>query len=117
MNKQRYIWIFGLLGTIAIIGGTLLLLAVPNATNIDDPWINVPIKTAHTDHSDLINVSLESGPEATKLCLTCHEDASHEVMQTNHWTWQAPPVEVSWRDEPVSVGKANTLNNFCIGVQ
>lgn len=117
MNKQRYIWIFGLLGTIAIIGGTLLLLAVPNATNSDDPWINVPIKTAHTDHSDLINVSLESGPDATKLCLTCHEDASHEVMQTNHWTWQAPPVEVSWRDEPVSVGKANTINNFCIGVQ
>lgn len=117
LNKQRYIWIFGILGTVAIIGGTLLLLATPNVTLADDPWANVPAEIVHTDHSDLINDPLETGSDVTKLCLTCHEDASHEVMQTNHWTWQAPPVEVEWRDEPVSVGKANTLNNFCIGVQ
>lgn len=116
-NRQRYIWIFGILGTVAIIGGTILLLATPNAILADDPWADVPPDISHTDHSDLINVPLETGSDVTKLCLTCHEDASHEVMQTNHWTWQAPPVEVAWRDEPVSVGKANTLNNFCIGVQ
>ena len=70
-----------------------------------------------TDHSDLLNEPFETGSEVTKACLTCHEDSAHEMMQTTHWTWQAEPVEVSWRDEPVSIGKANTINNFCIGTQ
>ena len=38
-------------------------------------------------------------------------------MHTTHWTWASQPVEVAWRDEPVSTGKANVLNNFCIGIQ
>jgi octaheme c-type cytochrome (tetrathionate reductase family) len=117
MRKQRFIWIWGLLITSIIVGGTLLLLAVPNTNLADDPWSNVPVRTSHTDHTSLITGPLESGQQVTQLCLACHEDAAHELMATVHWTWQAPPVEVAWRDEPVSIGKSNAINNFCLGVQ
>jgi octaheme c-type cytochrome (tetrathionate reductase family) len=115
MRRQRYVWIVGLLATSLIVVGTVLLLATPNRNPAADPWSGVPVRASHTDHSDLMNEPFASGPEVTQRCLSCHEDAAHEVMQTNHWTWQAPPVEVSWRDEPVSIGKANAINNFCLG--
>jgi octaheme c-type cytochrome (tetrathionate reductase family) len=117
MRRSKWIAIFGVLMTGGIIIGTLLLLSVPNTNYSTNPWQNVPIRSSSTDHTNLIKEPLETGPDVTKQCLTCHEEASHDVMGTTHWTWQAPPVDVEWSDEPVSVGKANTLNNFCIGVQ
>ncbi len=53
----------------------------------------------------------------TKACLDCHEDAAHQVTQTVHWTWESPPVLLEGRDEPVTIGKKNSINNFCIGIQ
>ncbi|MCA9889242.1 MAG: cytochrome C, partial [Anaerolineae bacterium] len=124
MSQQRFIWIFGLLGTGLIVFGTVFFLVSPATTAEDDPWAHVPVRVEGTDHTNLISgaladsgMSLETGPDVTRLCLTCHEDAAHEVMGTSHWTWQSEPVEVSWRDEPISIGKANTINNFCIGIQ
>lgn len=123
MTQPRFIWILGLLGTSFIVLGTIFLLVTPDVVTTDNPWAYVPIRTAQTDHSNLITGALgeedtlETGPEVTQLCLSCHEDEAHEVMDTVHWTWQAEPVDVSWSDEPVSTGKANTLNNFCIGIQ
>lgn len=117
MRRHRFVWIFGLLGTAFIVLGTVFLLAMPNLQDLDDPWENVPVRNASTDHSDLMTEPFETGEEVTQTCLSCHEDAAHQVMATTHWTWQAPPVDVPWSDDPVSVGKANLLNNFCIGVQ
>ncbi|MFW5709434.1 MAG: tetrathionate reductase family octaheme c-type cytochrome [Chloroflexota bacterium] len=117
MRRQRYIWVFGLMGTGFIILGSILLLATPNTGQTSDPWSNVPVRSPQTDHSDLISEPFETGEEVTLRCLECHEDAAHDVMQTTHWTWQAPPVDVEWSEEPVSIGKTNTINNFCIGVQ
>jgi octaheme c-type cytochrome (tetrathionate reductase family) len=53
----------------------------------------------------------------TQTCLECHPDAAQQVMGTVHWTWKSDSVEVAWADQPVATGKANVLNNFCIGVQ
>lgn len=117
MQRHRFVWIFGLLGTGFIVLGTVFLLAMPNIQDLDDPWENVPVRNASTDHSHLMTEPFETGEEVTQACLSCHEDAAHQVMATTHWTWQAPPVEVEWSDELVSTGKANTLNNFCIGIQ
>lgn len=117
MHRQRFVWIFGLLGTSFIVLGTVILLVIPNVQATDDPWEHVPVRAEHTDHSHLMTEPFETGEEVTQACLACHEDSAHQVMDTTHWTWQAPPVEVAWSDEPVSVGKANTLNNFCIGIQ
>ena len=124
MRQQRFIWVFGLLGTGFIVAATILLLATPNKNPADDPWASVPVHNPNTDHTNLISGTLqdwdgtvETGPDVTRLCLSCHEDEAHEVMDTVHWTWQSPPVEVDWSDELVSTGKANTLNNYCIGIQ
>jgi octaheme c-type cytochrome (tetrathionate reductase family) len=38
-------------------------------------------------------------------------------MKTTHWTWESQPFDVPWRDEPVTIGKMNQINNFCIGAQ
>ena len=46
MRNQRFIWIFGLLGTGFIVVSTLLLLATPNADAAADPWTNVPVRTS-----------------------------------------------------------------------
>ncbi|MBE0689609.1 MAG: cytochrome C, partial [Anaerolineae bacterium] len=117
MRSFRYIWVLGLVGTLLLVAGVVFLALTPNSAATASPWDFVPSHVAHTDHSALMPGPYESGPAVTEACLVCHEDAAHEVAQTVHWTWQSPPVEVAWSEEPVSLGKANTLNNFCIGVQ
>ncbi len=118
MKQPKHIWLFGLLGTM-----TLLLVPVvlmwPKATSpLDNPWANVPERPAHTEHADLYEgKTFETGPDVTRACLECHEDAAHQVAQTVHWTWESKPVEMAGRTEPITVGKKNSINNFCIGIQ
>ena len=38
-------------------------------------------------------------------------------MKTTHWTWESEAFDVPWRDEEVTIGKINQINNFCIGAQ
>lgn len=113
---SKFSWIGISFLTFGIIAIAIALVLIPEEA-APDPWASVPDESQHVDHTSLISGALETGEDVTRLCLTCHEDAAYEVMQTTHWTWQAPPVEVSWSDEPVSVGKANLINNFCISVQ
>jgi hypothetical protein len=61
------------------------------------------------DHSGFFEGPLNSGPDVTKACLDCHEDAATEVMATSHWTWS---VEQSIDGKKVNRGKVNALNNF-----
>ncbi len=117
MRSFRYIWVLGLVGTLLLVAGVIILALTPNNAATASAWDSLPTHPVHTDHTDLMPGPYEDGPAVTRACLACHEDAAHEVAQTVHWTWQSPPVEVAWSEEPVSIGKANTLNNFCIGVQ
>lgn len=117
MRSSKYIWLLGLGFTFIIVGGSILLFAQPATTQADDPWASVPTPPQHTDHTALIEGPFASGSEVTRTCLSCHEDAAQEVMGTSHWTWLGDPVQLEGRDEPVSIGKANLLNNFCIGIQ
>src|SRR3989304_5845238 len=48
---------------------------------------------------------------------SCHPDAAAQIMKTTHWTWESEPFNVPWRDQPVTIGKINQINNFCIGAQ
>jgi octaheme c-type cytochrome (tetrathionate reductase family) len=117
MRDFKFIWVVGLIATALIVIVPVVLAVRPDSTDTVDPWAGVPEDKPATDHSALMRGPYETGREVTLTCLSCHEDAAAEVMRTNHWTWQAPPVEVDWRDEPVSTGKANVINNFCIGIQ
>lgn len=117
MRNFKHIWAVGIILTALIILAPIVLFASKEPAKRDDPWANVPERLPHTDHSDLLPGPFESGPEVTKACLECHEEAAHEVTQTVHWTWESEPVLLPGRDEPVTIGKKNQINNFCIGIQ
>jgi octaheme c-type cytochrome (tetrathionate reductase family) len=117
MKEFKYIWVVGLVVTFLIITLPIALLVSGEEKVNNDPWANVPQAPPHTDHTYLMEGPLETGPDVTRACLECHETAAAEMMQTEHWTWESEPLMLPGRDEVVTVGKKNQLNNFCIGIQ
>jgi octaheme c-type cytochrome (tetrathionate reductase family) len=117
MRDFKYIWIVGLLITLLIIILPIALFASSEPEIVDSPWAFLPVRVPHVDHSDLMVGNYETGPDVTRACLECHEDAAHQVANTVHWTWESEPVLLPGRDEPVTIGKKNQINNFCIGIQ
>jgi octaheme c-type cytochrome (tetrathionate reductase family) len=118
MKPQKHIWLFGLLGTLLILAVPMVYFWPKSSGSLDDPWANVPERPPHTEHTDLYEgLTLETGPDVTRACLECHEEAAHQVMETVHWTWESKPVEMAGRDEPITIGKKDSPNNFCIGIQ
>ncbi len=121
MKRNKYTWLFGLAATLAVIMIPVALLwpreSGAASRNSSDPASYLPSHRQHTDHKHIIAGPLESGPQVTRTCLQCHPEAANKLMQTTHWTWESKPVNVPWRDEPVTIGKINQINNFCIGSQ
>ncbi len=117
MKNFRYIWVFGLAVTALIIILPIALVVTEPQVSPDDPWAYVPVRSETVDHSALVPGPYANGEEVTAACLECHTEEAHEVMSTAHWTWEGEPVMLEGRDEPVTIGKANSINNFCIGVQ
>ncbi len=73
-------------------------------------WVG---SAAATDHS-FIEGPLNSGPEVTKACLECHQDAADHIMKTSHWTWS---LDQNIDGKKVNRGKINAINNFCVAVK
>lgn len=117
MKEFRFIWIAGLLVTLAVIAIPVILFASSGGEASADPWDYVKPTPSHVDHSALMAGPYATGAEVTADCLECHESAASEVMGTTHWTWESEPMMLPGRDEPVTVGKKNQINNFCIGIQ
>ncbi|HFC12115.1 MAG TPA: tetrathionate reductase family octaheme c-type cytochrome [Anaerolineae bacterium] len=117
MRDSKFVWLIGLIATIVLVATPLLYFVDSAEVAHTDPWDNVPVRVPDVDHHALLEGPFETGPEVTQACLECHEDAAHEIMQTVHWTWESDPVLLEGRDEPVTIGKKNQINNFCIGVQ
>jgi hypothetical protein len=117
MKDSKYIWILGTAVTVAIIIVPIILFVPAQAPKQDDPWLQVPKTTIHTDHTDLMTGPYETGPEVTRACLECHPEAGNQVMHTTHFKWESDPVYVAERDEYLTLGKKNSINNFCIGIE
>lgn len=117
MKDFKYIWVIGLVGIILLVAAPVLAFIRPEPTASTDPWDNVPQRVPATDHTDLIEGPFASGSDVTRACLECHEEAGQEMLQTVHWNWEGDPVLLPGRDEPVTIGKKNSINNFCIGIQ
>jgi octaheme c-type cytochrome (tetrathionate reductase family) len=117
MKKRLPSWILGLLG-ISLVILVPVFFFLPRA---DKPAANpgdyLPEKPVHVDHADIVKGDFKTGQDVTRACLECHEDASAQVMKTTHWTWESKEFNVPWRDAPVTIGKINQINNFCIGSQ
>jgi octaheme c-type cytochrome (tetrathionate reductase family) len=118
MRKIRPFWIFGALGILLVILVPVIYFwPRPVAAKSQDPWDYVPQHVTHTDHANIIQGNFATGPEVTRACISCHPDAADQVMHTTHWTWKSEPFTVPGRSEPVTIGKANQINNFCISAQ
>jgi octaheme c-type cytochrome (tetrathionate reductase family) len=52
--------------------------------------------------------------DVTAACIGCHNGRHTEVMATSHWRWEREEYIVGKGIR--TVGKKNTLNNFCIGI-
>nr|WP_282640797.1 tetrathionate reductase family octaheme c-type cytochrome [Xanthobacter autotrophicus] len=62
------------------------------------------------DHSKfkILQQDFKSGPEVTAACLTCHTEASKQVMSSIHWTWRFDNPKTGQ-----TLGKSEVLNSFC----
>lgn len=70
------------------------------------------ITADHSGH-EILKQEFTSGPEVTKACLSCHNQAALQFHKTIHWTWMDPATEDS-----AKLGKGGlSVNNFCINIQ
>lgn len=68
-----------------------------------------PKRWITADHSrhEKLKQTFETPEQVTEACLSCHNEAGQQFMQTIHWTWICPA------DPSKKMGKAGlTLNNF-----
>ncbi len=66
----------------------------------------LPESTADHAKFTILDQDFTSGPDVTKACLSCHNEAGKQVQHTFHWTWQ------SKSGLQKGIGKKNVLNNF-----
>jgi hypothetical protein len=117
MLKSRFVRLVIALVVLAVVVLPLAAFLPALFRPQEDPWANVPNRLPHTDHSKLDGRAFESGSDVTRACLECHDEAGQQMIHTVHWKWESEPVCWKGRDEPVTVGKKNQINNFCIGIQ
>jgi octaheme c-type cytochrome (tetrathionate reductase family) len=116
------------LGSVAVVLGagtvvSALAMAPGTPSNgVTKPEEVRPIlpEQATADHSKfaILQQEFASGPDVTAACLTCHTEASKQVMKTAHWTWICPRAKKQLEEEQhIAIGKAeHIINNFCIAL-
>jgi octaheme c-type cytochrome (tetrathionate reductase family) len=115
MKKRFPLWILGAIGILLVVVVPVAIFWPRQPKAGTDPWKFVPARPVHVDHKDIVKGPFATPQEVTRACLECHPKAAEEIMATSHWTWQSKPFQVPWRDQPVTIGKFNQINNFCIG--
>ena len=117
MKKRFPSWILGLLGILLVILVPVLYYLPRANTPSTNPADYLPEHPVHVDHVDIVKGEFKTGQDVTRACLECHEDAATDFMKTTHWTWESKAFDVPWREDDVTIGKINQINNFCIGSQ
>jgi octaheme c-type cytochrome (tetrathionate reductase family) len=117
MKKRIPVWLIGLLVTLAVLAVPVAIFWPRAPQALDNPAASLQPTPVHVSHTDIVQGPFDTPQEVTRACLTCHPDSAAQLMATTHWTWESEPFDVPWRDEPVTIGKINQINNFCIGAQ
>ena len=81
MKREKYIWIIGLVVTIAIIVVPMVLFLPKASGKADDPWASMPERLSHVDHTSLIEGPFETGSDVTQRCLECHPEAGEQMLK------------------------------------
>lgn len=73
-----------------------------------------PAPSSTADHGKFkeLQKEFQSGPEVTKACLACHNEAAKQVMHTQHWKWEFVNPK-----SKQNLGKRHVINNFCTSVE
>lgn len=118
MGKLRHHWFFGAILMMVLVAVPLWIF-MPRASHatLKDPWSRINTHRAHLDHTPFFTKPFKDARDVTVACLECHADAAEEFMKTAHWKWEGEPVHIPGHQAPLSIGKKNLLNNFCIGIQ
>ena len=117
MTRRHAIPVLGLgLAVLLLVGAVVARGTRPAALAAENPAARLRVRKPHTDHKGLLPGPFADGPAVTTACLKCHPKSAHEVMATSHWTWLGQEVTVPGHAAPMRIGKANLINNFCIGV-
>jgi octaheme c-type cytochrome (tetrathionate reductase family) len=114
IRHNKYIWVLIIVIVLALIIIPISLFLPRNTVAQEDPWEKVPTDIPHTEHTALLKGPYETAQDVTRACLGCHPNSATEIMDTTHWTWESEPFDVEWREEAVTIGKANQINNFCV---
>ena len=73
-----------------------------------------PLKlTTTANHSKFkeLQKTFLTGPEVTKVCLSCHTEAAGQIHRTKHWKWEYLNPATNQ-----TLGKKHVLNNYCISI-
>lgn len=91
-----------------------------DATECAKMAVSSKMSGSTADHSQFAELKKEfqTGPEVTAACLTCHTEASKQIMKTSHWTWICPRAKEELAEKQGRVvGKGeHVINNFCIAL-
>ncbi|MBI4985169.1 MAG: tetrathionate reductase family octaheme c-type cytochrome [Rhodocyclales bacterium] len=98
---------------IALLAALALGASVPAVSQVPSEApkpVKLNTTADHTKFKELQRV-FASGPEVTKVCLTCHTEAAGQIHRTKHWKWEFLNPGSNQK-----LGKKNVLNNFCISI-
>ncbi len=107
----------GFLAALLLVGGLTASLVLPRSPDGAPTRGAQAGERSHLDHAPFFDETFASGPDVTRACLECHEDAAGEVMGTAHWRWLGDAVIDPRTGLSTPIGKKNLVNNFCIGIQ
>ena len=111
-----YVVLVAVMGALA--AGLTVYVRGKLGTERDQPWLNMPRRPGHTDHTYLYDQEqFTSGPEVTRACLECHPEAGEEMLQAKHFRWVGDRVNVPGHEGKLRIGKKNLVNNFCLGIE
>jgi len=81
-----------------------------NAPENTNPKPSPKLLKSTADHGKFkeLQQTFNSGPEVTKVCLSCHTEAAKQVHMTKHWSWEYRNPETNQL-----LGKKHLINNFC----
>jgi octaheme c-type cytochrome (tetrathionate reductase family) len=115
MNPKHYLLAAGLLCAAVFMPGVqasepFTPEPVKSALSIPSLGDKLPTSKSTADHSKFkeLQTAFKTGPEVTKACLACHNDAAKQVQHTKHWTWEVVDPKTGQK-----LGKKNIINNFC----
>jgi octaheme c-type cytochrome (tetrathionate reductase family) len=97
--------------TVKIASGLLIILLLLSAFIVGTVFAEDEDEGGMDHTPFFVGETYATGPEVTAKCLTCHVDASQEVMGTTHWTWEF--IDSSGEE----LGKINVINNYCVAVK